>query len=188
MTEAGSWAVEGIGEDFVPPNADLSLVSKAYRHPRSRELRRRARTAARGGHARRLLLGHAAGGGVALLPRADDAEARGQPGLRFRRQISLQGVQSDFPGAGGLDPSRPPRHRARCRRQPLQRRHRRLRAPAGQSAHGLRPHALGRCLAAAGDRRERTRGRPRRRKRCARGAAHRRRAIRTRCLRGRSRT
>jgi cystathionine beta-synthase len=30
MTEAGSWAVEGIGEDFVPPNCDLSLVQKAY--------------------------------------------------------------------------------------------------------------------------------------------------------------
>jgi cystathionine beta-synthase len=30
MTEAGSWAVEGIGEDFVPPNADLSLVRDAY--------------------------------------------------------------------------------------------------------------------------------------------------------------
>lgn len=30
MTEAGSWAVEGIGEDFVPPNADLSLVRGAY--------------------------------------------------------------------------------------------------------------------------------------------------------------
>ncbi|WP_243373326.1 pyridoxal-phosphate dependent enzyme [Microvirga solisilvae] len=30
MTEAGSWAVEGIGEDFVPPNCDLSLVKKAY--------------------------------------------------------------------------------------------------------------------------------------------------------------
>src|SRR6195256_113939 len=28
--EVGSWAVEGIGEDFVPPNCDLSLVSKAY--------------------------------------------------------------------------------------------------------------------------------------------------------------
>jgi len=26
----GSWVVEGIGEDFVPPNCDLSLVSKAY--------------------------------------------------------------------------------------------------------------------------------------------------------------
>jgi cystathionine beta-synthase len=30
LIEAGSWAVEGIGEDFVPPNADLSLVSEAY--------------------------------------------------------------------------------------------------------------------------------------------------------------
>jgi cystathionine beta-synthase len=30
MGEAGSWAVEGIGEDFVPPNCDLSFVRKAY--------------------------------------------------------------------------------------------------------------------------------------------------------------
>jgi cystathionine beta-synthase len=30
MTEAGSWTVEGIGEDFIPPNADLSLVDRAY--------------------------------------------------------------------------------------------------------------------------------------------------------------
>ncbi len=30
MPEAGSWTVEGIGEDFIPPNADLSLVRKAY--------------------------------------------------------------------------------------------------------------------------------------------------------------
>jgi cystathionine beta-synthase len=29
--EAGSWVVEGIGEDFVPPNCDLSLVAAAYR-------------------------------------------------------------------------------------------------------------------------------------------------------------
>jgi len=28
--EAGSWTIEGIGEDFVPPNCDLSLVSDAY--------------------------------------------------------------------------------------------------------------------------------------------------------------
>lgn len=33
MQEAGSWTVEGIGEDFIPPNADLSLVSKAYSIP-----------------------------------------------------------------------------------------------------------------------------------------------------------
>ena len=30
MTTAGSWLVEGIGEDFVPPNCDLSLVHAAY--------------------------------------------------------------------------------------------------------------------------------------------------------------
>jgi cystathionine beta-synthase len=30
MPAAGSWAVEGIGEDFIPPIADLSLVSQAY--------------------------------------------------------------------------------------------------------------------------------------------------------------
>ncbi len=30
MPKVGSWAVEGIGEDFIPPNADLKLVHKAY--------------------------------------------------------------------------------------------------------------------------------------------------------------
>jgi cystathionine beta-synthase len=30
MIEAGSWSVEGIGEDFIPPNADLALVKAAY--------------------------------------------------------------------------------------------------------------------------------------------------------------
>ncbi|HWU24857.1 MAG TPA: cystathionine beta-synthase [Rhizomicrobium sp.] len=30
LVEPGSWAVEGIGEDFIPPNADLSLVAAAY--------------------------------------------------------------------------------------------------------------------------------------------------------------
>jgi cystathionine beta-synthase len=33
MPPVGSWAVEGIGEDFIPPNADLSLVSQAYAIP-----------------------------------------------------------------------------------------------------------------------------------------------------------
>src|SRR5205814_180049 len=33
MTQAGSWAVEGIGEDFIPPIADLSLIDKAYSIP-----------------------------------------------------------------------------------------------------------------------------------------------------------
>lgn len=30
MIEAGSWTVEGIGEDFIPPNCDLSLVREAH--------------------------------------------------------------------------------------------------------------------------------------------------------------
>ena len=30
MMEAGSWTVEGIGEDFIPANCDLSLVQQAY--------------------------------------------------------------------------------------------------------------------------------------------------------------
>ncbi len=33
LIEPGSWVVEGIGEDFVPANCDLSLVSKAYTIP-----------------------------------------------------------------------------------------------------------------------------------------------------------
>src|SRR2546425_3754192 len=38
MVQAGSWAVEGIGEDFVPPNADLSLVSRAFAIPDAESL------------------------------------------------------------------------------------------------------------------------------------------------------
>ena len=30
MIEPGSWTIEGIGEDFIPPNCDLSLVGRAY--------------------------------------------------------------------------------------------------------------------------------------------------------------
>src|SRR3954447_22506377 len=33
MPPVGSWAVEGIGEDFIPPICDLSLVNKAYSIP-----------------------------------------------------------------------------------------------------------------------------------------------------------
>ncbi|MGN6148793.1 MAG: pyridoxal-phosphate dependent enzyme, partial [Rhizomicrobium sp.] len=30
MIEPGSWTIEGIGEDFIPPNCDLDLVKTAY--------------------------------------------------------------------------------------------------------------------------------------------------------------
>ncbi|MFY0574674.1 pyridoxal-phosphate dependent enzyme [Cystobacter fuscus] len=38
MGKAGSWVVEGIGEDFLPPNADLSRVKKAYTIPDAESL------------------------------------------------------------------------------------------------------------------------------------------------------
>ena len=117
MTPVGSWAVEGIGEDFIPPNADLGLVSQAYAIPdpesfaASRELLR----------AEGILAGSSSGTLLAAALRycraQSIAQAGGQPGLRFRGEISLQGVQSEFPRAGGLDPSGPPRHRARRRHQ-----------------------------------------------------------------------
>ena len=34
----GSWVVEGIGEDFVPPNLDISVIKKAYSIPDSESL------------------------------------------------------------------------------------------------------------------------------------------------------
>lgn len=39
MVEPGSWLVEGIGEDFIPDNCDLSLVSKAYTIPDDESIR-----------------------------------------------------------------------------------------------------------------------------------------------------
>jgi cystathionine beta-synthase len=38
MTQAGSWVVEGIGEDFIPPIADLSRVKRAYSIPDAESL------------------------------------------------------------------------------------------------------------------------------------------------------
>jgi cystathionine beta-synthase len=38
LIEAGSWVVEGIGEDFIPPIADLSGVKKAYSIPDAESL------------------------------------------------------------------------------------------------------------------------------------------------------
>ena len=67
MIEAGSWTVEGIGEDFVPPNCDLSLVKAAYSVTDQESYAAARNLAAQGGHLRRLIVGHAARGGAALL-------------------------------------------------------------------------------------------------------------------------
>ena len=172
MTEAGSWAVEGIGEDFVPPNADLTLVSQAYRDSRCGELCLRARPPARGGRVRRLLLGHAAGRGAALLPRADGSRSGSSawsaiPAPNISPKCSIP--RSWRRKAGSIRTDTAP---CATSSSAAQRGHRRRRAPAGQSAHGVRAHALGRRLATAGDGRAWAGGRPGRRERRARRAAH----------------
>ena len=67
-------AVEGIGEDFVPPIADLSRVRKPTRSPTRKASRPRA-SCCGGRHSRRLIDRHAAGRGAALLPRAERARS-----------------------------------------------------------------------------------------------------------------
>lgn len=114
LIEAGSWAVEGIGEDFVPPNLDLAVIRHAYAIPDAESLAvtRELLTDPRG-PARRFVLGYAGRRGAALLPRADPAQAGGDADLRQRRQVPVQGVQRRLAARTGLWPSRPDRHGAR---------------------------------------------------------------------------
>ena len=68
--EAGSWLVEGIGEDFVPPLSDFDGPQRLP-HRRRRSLHHRARSAAQGRRAGGLVHRHPAGRRTALLPRTD---------------------------------------------------------------------------------------------------------------------
>ncbi len=102
LKEAGSWLVEGIGEDFLPPIADLSGVAEAYTitdaesFAAARELL----------HHRRLIHRHAAGGGAKVLPLAPSARARGQFRVRPRQPLSFEDVQRLLDGRPGLPPAR----------------------------------------------------------------------------------
>jgi len=76
LVESGSWAVEGIGEDFVPDIADMSLVTEAY-ELMTRKFRGRGRLLRKEG----IFAAHqpdARGRRAALLPRAETKEARRQ--------------------------------------------------------------------------------------------------------------
>ena len=151
MMEAGSWMVEGIGEDFVPPIADLSLVNEGLHDHRRRELRHRPRAADEGRHPRRLLLRHAARGGAALLPRADDGQARRQLRLRQRQQISVEDVQRLSGCWTRASRARAARRSARPdRRGAIPTRATVIGRSGGHAAHRLCAHAAVRRLAAAG--------------------------------------
>ncbi len=99
--EAGSWLVEGIGEDFIPPVSDLSRVRKAYTIPDSESFAAGAGAAQERRSARGLVFRDADRSGAAVLPRADGAEARRHLRLRFRQQVPLQDVRRPLDDGAG---------------------------------------------------------------------------------------
>ncbi len=74
MVESGSWAVEGIGEDFIPEIADMSLVTEAFEIDDAESFADRTRAFAQGGNLRRLVHWHASRRRAALLPAANKTE------------------------------------------------------------------------------------------------------------------
>ena len=107
MTQKGSWLVEGIGEDFIPDDLRLLADASAPTAFPTRESFSAARELLqKEGDSRRLVHRHAARRGAALLPRAEDAEARRHLRLRHRRALSVEAVQRFLDGGSGL-------HRAR---------------------------------------------------------------------------
>src|SRR5262245_19876805 len=167
----GSWAVEGIGEDFVPPVADLGLVSQAFAIP-DREAFASARDLLR---AEGILAGSSSGTLLAAALRY----CRAQPAPK--RVVSLvcdsgpkylsKVFNPIFLAQEGWTDSR----RHGTVRDVVVSRYSERNAVVVRPQDNLRcvrAHALGRCLAAAGGGRARPRGRPRRRERRAGGAAH----------------
>ena len=76
LVESGSWAVEGIGEDFIPEIADMSLVTEAFEIDDEESFADGARAFAQGRNLRRLVHRHASRRRAALLPAANKTETR----------------------------------------------------------------------------------------------------------------
>ena len=101
MTEVGSWAVEGIGEDFIPPMP----ISRWYRRPTRYPTRRASRVARDLLRAEGILAGSSSGTLLAAALRY--CRAQSEP----KRVVTLvcdsgakylSKVFNDLPGAGGL--------------------------------------------------------------------------------------
>ena len=99
---SGSWAVEGIGEDFIPSIADMDSVTTGLHHHRPGKLRQRARPAARRRHPRRLVDRHPAGRRPQVLPRTDHAQARRHVCLRHGHALPVEGLQRRLDARPGL--------------------------------------------------------------------------------------
>ena len=101
LGEAGSWLVEGIGEDFLPPIADLSRVRTAYSISDAESFGTARELLKQEGDSGRLQLGHAGRRRPALLPRANRPQAGGHLRLRLGQQVSLENVQRLLDGRSG---------------------------------------------------------------------------------------
>ena len=106
LGEAGSWLVEGIGEDFVPPIADLSRVRTAYRIGDAESLSTARALLKQEG----ILAGASSGTLVAAALRycreQIRAEAGGHPRVRLGRQVPLENVRRLLDGRPGLSDHR----------------------------------------------------------------------------------
>ena len=100
---AGSWLVEGIGEDFLPPIADLSRVRHGLFDPRRRKPGHRARAAA---SKKGILAGSSSGTLVAAALRycREQSQPKRVVTLRLRlgQQVSVEDVQRLLDGRSGL--------------------------------------------------------------------------------------
>ena len=100
--EAGSWVVEGIGEDFVPPIADLSRVRTAYTISDAESLSTARALLKQEG----ILAGSSSGTLVAAAVRycreQIATQAGGHARVRLGQQVPLEDVQRLLDGRPGL--------------------------------------------------------------------------------------
>jgi hypothetical protein len=172
---AGSWAVEGIGEDFIPTIADLSSVCAAYEIPdeesfgTARELLR----------AEGILGGSSTGTLLAAALRFCREQKTPKRVVSFVVDTGTRYLSKVYNDQWMLDQGLLPRKRywrpARRDLAPLRRRQRRQRRSRRHAADGVRAHARRRRLAAACARRQDAgrrdrRVRPAAQRACRRGA------------------
>ena len=146
--EAGSWVVEGIGEDFVPPIADLSRVRQAYTITDAESLATARALLKQEGILAGSSSGTLGGRGPAVLPRADRAQAGGHARLRLGQQVPVEDVQRLLDGRSGLSDRQDLWRPARRDQPPVRRRGRRQRRARRPAEHRLHADAIVRRLAA----------------------------------------
>ena len=153
--QAGSWVVEGIGEDFVPPIADLSRVRERLHDRRRRKPRHRPQPAEKRRHSGRLVDRNPRGGRLAVLPRPVESQARRHAGLRLGQQVSLEDVQRLLDGRSGFSDGQIVRRLARFDQPPICRGGGRQRGARRSAERRLHAHAAARRFAIARARRAR---------------------------------